>query len=575
MRLLNTTSLKIEEFFDSIPQYAILSHTWGKKEISYSEWLYAQNQSPPSWGWVQDPETIDELKSREGYDKIIGSCRQACEDNYAWIWIDTICIDKTSSAELSEAINSMYEWYSASGTCYAYLADVPTLSYEDCCAQDSPFGKSRWFTRGWTLQELLAPGQVKFYSKDWLFLSDKSSLVKQIHFITGIPGNIITAKKDLHTRSIAQRMTWASSRTTTRIEDIAYCLLGIFNVNMPLLYGEGRKAFLRLQEEIVKRSSDQSFLVWSVLDDDLKVDRSSSLLASSPASFHVGRLVDGSIATHPFAFNNMGLSIRVPIVMTRISGFVFAALPFWIVKLHPTSRKAVWIPLMRFVENVYVRMVFPANYIEVDELITVPSQRVADIIISLEERMDCFQLFCQLGLQLPKLQKTVSPSPRVGVLLAFPSAIYGWKVCSVFPDYRDTSPPDCHNPDDDFDSIIWLKSCDGTCGVDFCSIEYVHPSNNAITVRFVLASRLNSNGLREPYARCASTGPKRTDLDSFSETTLEKLQNWSHADRDEWARVSISGPWHDFPPFDDSALSKPWIFLAQVTFKDPLDKKEA
>ncbi|KIM97563.1 hypothetical protein OIDMADRAFT_204405, partial [Oidiodendron maius Zn] len=245
MRLVNTTSFRIEEFFgNDIPRYAILSHTWGRQEVSYHEWA------------------IEELKSRDGYRKIIGACREACKDDYDWIWVDTICIDKTSSVELSEAINSMYHWYYSSEICYAYLSDVPNLSEWDLYTGYSQFNKSRWFSRGWTLQELLAPRQVKFYSKEWLYLSDKKSLANEIQIITGIPSDIITSEEEPATFSIAEKMSWAAKRNTTRIEDIAYCLLGIFDVNMPLLYGEGKRAFQRFQDEIIRRSTDQSFLIW-------------------------------------------------------------------------------------------------------------------------------------------------------------------------------------------------------------------------------------------------------------------------------------------------------------------------
>lgn len=597
MRLVNTTSLKIEEVSDTIPEYAILSHTWGQEEISYQEWVYAQDQAPLYWGWIQDPKSLKKLKSRQGYHKIIGACHQASKDGFSWIWADTICIDKTSSAELIEAINSMYKWYSASAICYAYLADVPSLSAEDCCTQNSTFSKSRWFTRGWTLQELLAPNNVEFYSKDWLYISNKSLLAEQVHIITRIPTDMLTSKARLHDYSIAQRMSWASKRTTTRIEDIAYCLLGIFDVNMPFLYGEGRKAFLRLQEEIIRRSYDQSFLVWrSVSDEGLAASRSASLLAPSPACFHEEEATVTEVGDHPFSFNNIGLSIKVALVETRLTDFVFAVLPCAILpenrpppvwKDHSllTSDNSVWIPLKRSTGVVYDRMVFPARYIQIARLYPVGASKwgsstlsypdVADIIIRSREGRQCDDLWWQLEVQLPRLQKIVSPSPRVGVLLTFPSTLRGWEVCSMSPDYRAISPPYVDNPDD---GILWLESSDGKCGVDYCTIEFAHSSDKALTVRFVLASHLKSNGLWEPYARCASTGPKRTDLDLFSKLALEKLPNWSHVDSDEWARVLVSGPWSDFPKVkldDVKKLSNPKIFVAQLIFKDPLEKEGA
>jgi hypothetical protein len=148
MRLLNTALLQLEEFADNdIPPYAILSHTWGKEEI-----LYRNMQSGSA-------------KKKAGYAKIVGSCKKATLDNLAYIWIDTCCIDKSSSAELTEAINSMYQWYANTRICYTYLADVP--AGEEVDDESSSFAMSRWFTSGWTLQELIASSLLKFYSRDW------------------------------------------------------------------------------------------------------------------------------------------------------------------------------------------------------------------------------------------------------------------------------------------------------------------------------------------------------------------------------------------------------------------------
>jgi hypothetical protein len=161
IRLIDTTSLELQEFIgDDIPEYAILSHTWGEEEVSF-----------------QDIQTL-RASEKAGYAKIIGSCKQAVADKLDYIWIDTCCIDKSSSAELTEATNSMCRWYQNAEVCYVYLADV---SVEDIVKSDddederdtSSFSKSRWFTRGWTLQELIALSVVVFYSKDWQILGVK------------------------------------------------------------------------------------------------------------------------------------------------------------------------------------------------------------------------------------------------------------------------------------------------------------------------------------------------------------------------------------------------------------------
>lgn len=263
MRLLNTQTLQLSEFIgDSVPEYVALSHTWEtNEEISLQDLQKIHENSPgPS------PHLLT-LKS--GYQKIVSCCSQALHDGFDWAWIDTCCIDKTSSAELSEAINSMFKWYRDCRLCYTFLSDV---SDGDVLSDENlEFRKSRWFTRGWTLQELLAPDDITFFSKSWNFLGLRSHLCGLISEITRIPSLYLKGAPEtssssiqinpanrLSQASVAQRMSWASHRSTTRSEDLAYCLLGIFDVNMPLLYGEGDKAFRRLQMEIIQQTNDQT-----------------------------------------------------------------------------------------------------------------------------------------------------------------------------------------------------------------------------------------------------------------------------------------------------------------------------
>ncbi|KAI0639265.1 hypothetical protein C8Q77DRAFT_1204784 [Trametes polyzona] len=181
-------------------------------------------------------------------------------DGYDWLWVDTCCIDKTSSAELSEAINSMYDWYSRASACYAFLADVP--SGEDPGARDSAFRRSAWFTRCWTLQELIAPQDVVFLSRDWRELGNKYLWPGLLQEITGIEAEVLTFLRPLASIPIAMRMRWAAKRQARRVEDEAYALMGIFGVNMPTIYGEGRRAFRRLQEEIMRQTPDQTLFLW-------------------------------------------------------------------------------------------------------------------------------------------------------------------------------------------------------------------------------------------------------------------------------------------------------------------------
>ncbi|PVH67317.1 HET-domain-containing protein [Cadophora sp. DSE1049] len=304
MRLLNTKTLLLEEFWDSTctPNYAILSHTWEKQEVSFQA--------------MADLEPAAQLL---GFSKIQACCRLACNDGYEWIWIDTCCIDKSSSAELSEAINSMFCWYKEAATCYVYLADVP--SDDDVKAPRSAFEKSRWFTRGWTLQELISPCQVLFFSKDWTRIGCRRSLSSRISEITRIDTAVLIGDETLLSKSIAQRMSWASRRSTTRIEDMAYCLLGIFDVNMPLLYGEGKKAFIRLQEEILKRSDDQSLFAWTAAGTgniDPQTVVTGGFLASSPSDFERScHYVPRNLRQEPYSMTNMGLCMTVPIISMK------------------------------------------------------------------------------------------------------------------------------------------------------------------------------------------------------------------------------------------------------------------
>ncbi|KIK14617.1 hypothetical protein PISMIDRAFT_57930, partial [Pisolithus microcarpus 441] len=215
--------------------YAILSHRWGE-EVDYKEMIRLVKM---------DEEERKRVKKRHSYEKIIKSCEQAAKDSCEWLWVDTCCIDKRSSAELSEAINSMYRWYQNAQVCYAYL---------------NP--SENWTLRGWTLQELIAPQEVKFFNKDWVHIGNKQRLASTLEDITGIPRGVLTSGLAGKGLSVAQIMSWAAERKTTRVEDRAYSLMGLFGVNMPMLYGEGKKAFQRLQLEIIRISSDQSIFAW-------------------------------------------------------------------------------------------------------------------------------------------------------------------------------------------------------------------------------------------------------------------------------------------------------------------------
>lgn len=275
MRLLNTTTHTVAEFDNqhTIPNYAILSHTWGRQEVSYNDLLHT-NTAP----------------TLQGYRKLIDFCSEAARHGFQWVWMDTCCIQKSSSEELAEAVNSMFRWYKNAMVCFVYLADFDVQSKGSLSFADIP---PRWFSRGWTLQELLAPMHVVFYDRDWKDIGTKSSLAATIATITGIDPKVLTGENRINQYSIAQKMSWASLRETTRIEDMAYSLLGIFEVNMPLLYGEGWRAFRRLQEEILKNSADQTIFAWRMgWSSAPNQNLSRGILASFPADFRdSGRII--------------------------------------------------------------------------------------------------------------------------------------------------------------------------------------------------------------------------------------------------------------------------------------------
>ncbi|KAK1757052.1 heterokaryon incompatibility protein-domain-containing protein [Echria macrotheca] len=262
MRLIHADTFEMKEFIGSgTPPYAILSHTWGDDEVSFHAMQSTWDKAAQAPSELATQEVWDNAMKTKGFMKIVNSCKQARLDGIEWVWVDTCCIDKTSSAELSEAINSMWAWYRDAWVCYAFLEDVPPLAP---LLAPEEFASARWFTRGWCLQELIAPSKLEFYASDWTEMGTKSSLKQQLEGITGIPADALVGRKALSDYNVAQRMSWAAGRKTTRLEDEAYCLLGIFDINMPLLYGEGTHAFSRLQEQILMKTGDYSILLWTI-----------------------------------------------------------------------------------------------------------------------------------------------------------------------------------------------------------------------------------------------------------------------------------------------------------------------
>ncbi|TKA34241.1 hypothetical protein B0A50_00221 [Salinomyces thailandicus] len=315
MRLLNTRDLSFKDINGTeIAKYAyaILSHRWllpeAGLELTYKDVLRRNFKGP-------------------GYHKIWNACHFALSRGFQWIWIDTCCIDKTSSAELTESINSMWTWYQQAEECYAHLADVPSWLHRNgrgvwmeqrapkragrlTAQSQKALSRSDWFRRGWTLQELLAPQLLIFLNSDWKILATKHEMTDSVSAITRIPAYYLRRSHAVSKASVAMRMSWVARRVTARTEDMAYCMLGILDVNMPLLYGEGRKAFMRLQLEIIKKSDDESIFAWTT------PSKSSGMLADWPTAFAAsGDIMNFKVGYEhrlPYSMTNRGLELRLP-----------------------------------------------------------------------------------------------------------------------------------------------------------------------------------------------------------------------------------------------------------------------
>ncbi|KAI1279861.1 heterokaryon incompatibility protein-domain-containing protein [Xylaria sp. FL0933] len=296
MWLIDTTLLELR--FQARPtwqSYAILSHTWEEEEeVSF-----------------QDFHDTEARVKKNGFKKIKAVCELARLGGFKWCWVDTCCIDKTSSAELSEAINSMFRWYKESAVCFAYLGDLlPDSSEERITNFDEELGKCAWFRRGWTLQELIAPREVEFFDRDWGMRGTKAELIDALQKITGISRQVLISSEFLRETPAGTRMSWAADRRTKRVEDMAYCLLGLFDIYMPLIYGEGERAFIRLQEEIIKDKHDLSIFAWKA---EPYGQEYRGLLARSPSEFRFCR--EAQLSYHPrmtteYSITNRGIQLH-------------------------------------------------------------------------------------------------------------------------------------------------------------------------------------------------------------------------------------------------------------------------
>jgi hypothetical protein len=239
----------IEEVVEKYFRCVMLSHRWDAKESKLHE--------------IQG-KFVYKLHPVGGIVKLQSFCKIARDAGYRWAWMDTCCIDQTNNVELQESINSMFVWYHHSALTIIYLPDVPPFS------EPGALAKSVWNTRGWTFQELMASRCILFYQSDWtLYLNDRSpnhkdsdNIIKELAEATGIDRETLV---DFHpgTKNVRKTLQWASSRTTTRQEDIAYSLFGVFCVRPGVNYGEKKQSAIgRLLETIIAQSGDITALDW-------------------------------------------------------------------------------------------------------------------------------------------------------------------------------------------------------------------------------------------------------------------------------------------------------------------------
>lgn len=244
MWLINIKSMSLEEFTPpDLPSYAILSHTWENDEVTFQEF-----------------NNLESAQKKAGFAKIEKTCELAAAKGIPYVWVDTCCIDKSSSAELSEAINSMFEWYKLSTVCFAYLSDLivnPLTGSPTLWRDKKRRLVCRWFQRGWTLQELLAPASLEFYDKRWIFrgLKTDSLVMQELVPMTGIDNRKVFENSDaIREVAVGERMSWASRRQTKRLEDLAYCLLGIFQGKI--------SCSCHLESRLSETRSEYAFIIW-------------------------------------------------------------------------------------------------------------------------------------------------------------------------------------------------------------------------------------------------------------------------------------------------------------------------
>ncbi|KAH9896287.1 heterokaryon incompatibility protein-domain-containing protein [Xylariomycetidae sp. FL2044] len=335
MRLLHAKTLELETFLgDDVPPYAILSHRWGgPEEVTFKDMANGTSEA------------------RAGWSKVDNFCKRATIDGWDYVWMDSCCIDKADPTELGEAINSMFRWYEDAQVCYAYLEDVPPR-YSPFAASKRYdrqrkvpwkwyFRSSKWFTRGWTLQELLAPSFLIFLDEKWHDIGTREAWAAEITIATAIEERQL---HDFRSCSIATKLSWAAHRRTTRIEDRAYSLLGLLGVNLPLIYSEGPRAFIRLQHELIQNHNDESIFAWGTTrprtGHAYTTGGKADILARSPEDFASSNGISAwpfDKRRHGFVMTNAGLSMNAELFIYR-GGEEEKARPLYALLLNCTAK---------------------------------------------------------------------------------------------------------------------------------------------------------------------------------------------------------------------------------------------
>ncbi|KAH4152831.1 hypothetical protein HBH69_167280 [Parastagonospora nodorum] len=352
---------KLEDFTYSVdkPPYMIFSHRWLQADggdVTFEEFQSSSSELKQAFkkkGRKEREAKLNELGLRVvAFYKLLQAIEIASIAGAEYIWIDSCCINRANSSELTEALNSMYRYYEKATKCLVYLHDVEwsrTADGEKQPVRSYDFSKPEWFTRGWTLQELIAPKQVSFYNKDWKYFGELAEHAKAIEEVTNVPEMVLKGDIKPNKCSVAQRMSWAANRNTTRDEDMSYSLFGLFDVNLVPMYGEGgTKAFIRLQEAIMSRTNDMSLFAWQSTDNE---EEYRGVLARSPKEFgRAGELIDKRIlGSNPeFSMTNRGLKI-MPLLAKKRDGTLF--LPLNCTKTGENSVQSLGIILRKQREN--------------------------------------------------------------------------------------------------------------------------------------------------------------------------------------------------------------------------------